>query len=1114
MSPHLSVFYSNRVEELYQRLKQQLFNFPADSFTRRLVVVPSPPMKTWLMLQLAKDPEVGIAAGLQVSYPDETIAKSLLESESEVLTNASRMEMALTIENQLRLVAKTWPELSLREREIWTPLLKYLHVPFLEFSELSRKGERRLIALSSQLASLFFEYSHYGRAMVAEWEQKANRGWQQELWQRVCGDIPAISLRKMANVHLHLFSISHLSPCHLDCFAEAARVMPTNFYLLSPCLAFWSDIRTDRESRRLHAFWKAKGVSERQLEALDDFLRDCNPLLANFGRLGREMVQQLEEREAFSDEKYVLPASVFEHSAFEHLIHDVSPAEDGPLSLLGAVQADLLLMRSPAPQDKVPFNSSEDSIQVHIAETRLRETEVVYDILQHLIARQVHARDPLRPEEILVMAPDIMEYAPFIKMVFQREKELDYHIMEAEAPCDYPLVQGFLSLLKLANSRWTTKEVMELFSCPAFRNRQRFSEEQVQKIQDWIRKSGVCWGQSSAHRDEVLKNQHCQSGMVDKSHAGTWESGLESLLVSLITTPGGDESILIESTQAELLGKFVELMRSMRDDLKILERGTMLTLQDWRAYLQALFEAYFEEDADTGSQNLLFKPLDALDAAGQKMPDDRFPFATIFHHLEESLQRQRTSYRETHLHAVRFCPLLPMRTVPAKVIVLMGMQEGAFPRATPAHSLNLLNSHPKADYCPTPTDFDRYLFLEALLSARQHLILTYQGSSQKDNREQSASLVVQELMAYLDRAYAIDGRPPSSCLTTHHPFHAFDKRNFDGRSYSPFNFRLAKAYYQIDKTPPFFFISHFGGGRAPENLGDLRLDLRDLSAFAKNPLKSYFNKTLGLYIPKEEEWEVDEKFVFNNLDLYQVRKWALRSDFAEVLQKLELPLGLFKEVALKTAETTISKTRDMLSQAGVQEIFCIELTDRIDHPNRVSADHWQLPPLQVRCGNNRTVTLVGKLEDVSAQGLIANYEKEFDRAVQLLPQFLVYEMLAEKRELPLERQLIFAQSGKALPTFIDNPQKRLSRYLDYYLQGLTMPSPLLPKWIDPVLQVDSLGLKKKIDSLNNSFSKEYNQELLWLMRSSNGIDTDSILRHWKPIAQELFSDLQRHWFKK
>lgn len=1073
----MDLFYSNRVEELYAHLKRLLFPMPCNPFARRLVIVPNPPLKSWLMLQLAKDPDIGIAAGVEVSYPDETIDRF-----SETPLFPSRVQMALEIEGQLRRVIQN------PKNGCWDSVIKYI-------PELTLKGERRLVALSDKLADLFVDYQKYGRRMVADWGE----GWQQELWGLLFPEMPALSFKKAkGDMHLHLFAISHLPPFLLDRFVAISERIPTHYYLLSPCQAFWSDIRTDRESRRLQAYWKSQGASEAQLATLDHFLRDCNPLLANFGRLGREMVRQLEEREISSQEKYLLPSSILAHPLYAHLIGDATVVPSDRLTLLDAVQADLLLMRKP--QEKIHLDGEEASIQVHSAATRLRETEVVYDLILNLVAKHAYDAEPLKPEDVLVMAPDIMAYAPLVKMVFLREKGLDCHIMEAVAPCDHLSIQGFLNFLKLAGSRWSAREVLELFDIPAFRNKHRFCDEDLEIIKEWIRKSGVRWGQTSHHRDEVLERQHCRSGMTAKTDAGTWEKGMERLLRSLVTS----EDIAIESSQAELLGRFLELVRSMRSDLNLLRKKIFLTLCEWISFLEALFESYFDEELEH-----LSKHLADLSLAGQKLKNETFPFITVLHHLESCLKKRRNSYRETHLNAVRFCPLLPMRTVPAKVVILMGLEDGAFPRPAAGNSLNMLNSHPKADYCPSKTDFDRYLFLEAILSARQYLILTYQGFSQKDGKEQAASLVVQELMAYLDSGYLIGGEAPSSRLAIRHPFHGYDKTNFQpGARYpsrSLYQFLLAQSCYGKEKSPPFLFIPRFEISSYQKS--GILLDISDLEKFAKNPLKVYLNKTLGLYLPREDDLHICENFAWSHLDRSIMRSLALKEGEMRKYVSERLPFGIFQEVALKEASSAQREIKENLQKFGVRSTFCLELTKRADRPMQVSETLWIAPPIQI--GN---CTLVGRLEELSENGLVVMHEKKFEKAVQIYPHFLLYNTLALREGLPFkERQLIFAGDGGTLP-FLDQPEQRLSQYLDYYQLSLSNPSPLLPKWVETLLNDDNFE-KKIAASVERSRKLDYEEELMWLMRASHKIDSDSISRHWKPLANEIFADLHEGYRK-
>ena len=145
-----------------------------------------------------------------------------------------------------------------------------------------------------------------------------------------------------------------------------------------------------------------------------------------------------------------------------------------------------------------------------------------------------------------------------------------------------------------------------------------------------------------------------------------------------------------------------------------------------------------------------------------------------FDHSEASLNSQRVCYREPHLQAIRFCSLLPMRALPAKVIVLLGMEEGAFPRKDQTHSLNSMAKEADTDYSPSQTDFDRYLFLEIMLSVRKYLLISYVGYSKTDSKEKPSSLLITELINYLDSGFTVEGKKPSERCVIKHPFREYE----------------------------------------------------------------------------------------------------------------------------------------------------------------------------------------------------------------------------------------------------------------------------------------------------------------------------------------------------
>ena len=149
MNDFPKVVFSNRVEILYQGLKRELFGALSRPFTKRLVIVPSPAMKTWLLLQMANDPDMGIATGIEVVYLNQAMDDLLIKEQDTNKKIPSPLEMALAIEAQILEVIQQEGASDV----LWKPLMTYLHVKD-KRALLSKKSEKRLAALSERLARL------------------------------------------------------------------------------------------------------------------------------------------------------------------------------------------------------------------------------------------------------------------------------------------------------------------------------------------------------------------------------------------------------------------------------------------------------------------------------------------------------------------------------------------------------------------------------------------------------------------------------------------------------------------------------------------------------------------------------------------------------------------------------------------------------------------------------------------------------------------------------------------------------------------------------------------------------------------------------------------------
>lgn len=1147
MSDQLKIFFSNQLEVLFQNLKKTLFQ-PASPFKQRLIVVYGPAIKNWLMLKMAQDDDLQVSMGLEFVYLNDIFEKLLFNAGKIHSHLPSQLELALAIEQQILKMLCQFEHLEESEQNVWLPLIQYLKIESTPLLELSRKAERRLIGLSQQIARCFKEYGRYRNGLIPEWESDSSSEWQQRLWLSLFSEkngwtYPCKAFQQPVkvpdNCEIHFFSISFLSQIEFQFLNRISNEIPISYYLLSPCAMFWSDIRSDRESAYLQSFWHKKlGEDSSQVHALDEFLRDRNPLLANFGRLGREMVTQIEESQAQTYARYLLPNDMQQLDDEFFLHEDLEFKESQhPLTLLHAMQADILLMRNPQGKGIRVIEPEDLSLQLHIAPTRRREVQILYHNLLRLIEKK-----SLSPADMIVMAPDIMEYVPYIQSIFgATNSQIDFQILDLGMQAQSELIKGFLQLLTLSESRWNAIELLQLFEHRSFQRRHQLTTADYELIQHWIEKTGIRWGATWQHRNELLERRHCQQEIVEETNMGTWEHGISRLLMGLTTIVEGrsiDFDPLpyanIDFSQAELLGKWIRILRALRDDLTPLHDQSHMTMEDWVNYLHCLLESYFQPDIDDSQSMEEYADLKAqfeiLRNAVKLDKGHLFAFQSVKTHLQTLLEHRGMIYRENCLQSVRFCSMIPLRSIPSKVIAILGMQEGDFPRSNQHSSLNLLHGRHDADYCPTAIDYDRYLFLEAMHSAQDYLLLSYQGYCHTDGKELQPSLLVEELFSYFDKYYLIGDQKPSKYCTYHHPFDSFNEAYFQKGSrlsnFSMQDFKAAQAFYGEQKNDPHCFVLDFNKIDHPqvEVIPNRSIiDVKHLMAVARNPIKFHLNHVLEIYLQGEEDRQIktEEELVVSALDKYQIKHAALNESLDDLLIRAEkegkLPSGLFKTVATNRLKEEVKELKKQLKKHGIEEeeIFTIELVPGCLYPTQVDSTKWLFPPLRLSYDDGYEIFVTGKLPYVTSKGLLSISKGTLADAWKSWPQFLVF-LCAIKSQPTFEKQLIFAQASKSKSSFMDHPESYLKQFINYYALCIKNFSPLIPDWIPSILEGNVKALQDKMNqSFSTSFGNEYqSQDLRWILNKERLPNPDEMIHDWKNQAENLLKDLIHHWYPK
>jgi len=207
------------------------------------------------------------------------------------------------------------------------------------------------------------------------------------------------------------------------------------------------------------------------------------------------------------------------------------------------------------------------------------------------------------------------------------------------------------------------------------------------------------------------------------------------------------------------------------------------------------------------------------------------------------------------------CTMVPMRSVPHRVVALLGLDDGVFPRGGSVDGDDVLQRDPCLGERDVRSE-DRQLLLDAIMSAGDCLLMLYSGADPVSGAHRPPAVPLGEVLDVLRETVDDDAL---AGVLTRHPLQPFDGRNFAREK--PFSFDSAslagaRAASRDREPVPAFLTSPL----APP-AGDVAL--ADLIAFLVHPVKALLNRRLGVYVPDSEDGVADAL----QADLDGLQKW-------------------------------------------------------------------------------------------------------------------------------------------------------------------------------------------------------------------------------------------------
>ncbi len=879
----LQLHRSERADALVQGLGRLLADVPDDPFTPEIVAVPSKGVERWVTQTLSARLGTGhlgsdgICANLLFPSPARLVTEALVAGTGVDPRDDPWSERRLT-----------WALLEVTDAcrgEPWcTTLSRHLGVLG------GRPEPSRRVAVAQKLAALFASYAAQRPAMLREWAAgrdadgaggtlAGDLSWQAQLWRRVRAALgtpsPAERLTPACErlvrepevldlpARVSLFGPTRLTTEQLAVVRALAAHRDVHLWLPHPSDVLWRRVgalAATTVDRRPEA---ALEGPERSVPRREDPTAGSprHPLLRSCGRDARELQVRL-----------VATGTTDPATLDEHL-----PALTGTgRTLLAALQRDVREDRDPGP---VELDPRDRSLQVHACHGRQRQVEVLREVVLGLLAD-----DPsLELRDVVVMCPDIEAYAPLIHAAFEDLGEplerpgtdvphpghrLRMRLADRSLRQTNPVLTVVARLLELADARLTASEVLDLAAMPPVRRRFGLDDDALELVGDWVRRSGVRWG-----LDREARVPYRLDGVAQN----TWRAGLDRVLVGAAMDEEGLRTLGpalplddVDSGDVDLAGRLAELLDRLAATVAALSGDQPLA-----AWVDVLVTAVRDlTDVAPREEWQLVEARrqlsDALTAAGPRA--DRVPLrlGDVRALLADRLRGRptRAGFRTGHL---TICTMVPMRSVPHRVVVLLGLDDGVFPRSTRLDGDDVVGRTPLVGE-RDPRSEDRQLFLDAMLAAEESLVLLYSGADERTGAVRPPAVPLGELLDVVHRM--LPRQEDRSRVVVRHPLQPFDPRAFSAGALGlPGPFSFDRASYAGARSmlaprrprPPFL-----GGPLAEPAPADL-VTLPELVEFLEAPVRGFLRQRLDLTLLRELEEQPDAIAV----ELGPLERWGV-----------------------------------------------------------------------------------------------------------------------------------------------------------------------------------------------------------------------------------------------
>ncbi|WP_425308727.1 exodeoxyribonuclease V subunit gamma [Ammonicoccus fulvus] len=847
----------------------------SDPFATEIVSVPTPGVERWLSQTLAATLGAsgmgdGVAAGIDFVNLDRLLRRTVLE--------VLEIDPALDPWQPDRGILAVLRVLTETSGQSWAAPIRSQLDPG---SPVARR-----YATAARVFRLFLAYAAQRPELLRRWSMgdhvdatgsplPDSSRWQAELWRALRSDLggpdPVERLDRAVNLlrstptastlpgRISVFGATRLAPDQTSLLSALAEHRAVHLWLPHPSPAVWDRVRGSVAQL---------GPGPRRDDPTT--VLPGHRLIRRLGREARELQMCLA---AVPTVDQPLPESPAEPSA--HLL----------ARLQSAIRNDVT---EPL---REPVDPADDSIRFHACHGTDRQVEVLREVVLGLLADH----PDLEPRDLIVMCPDIERFAPLMSAVFglaglpdgETHPGQALHVRLADRSLRElnPLLRTLQELLLLGDSRAGMSQILDLCADPPIARCFGFREKDLERLRDLVPRSGVRWGLDQGHRQRFSMGGYVQN---------TWRAGLERMLLG-VAMDDHDHRVQgtvlgladVESSDVDLIGRLVELVSRLRAIADSFSQPQ--SLDTWVVACRSALDLVTEVGlSDTWQRTHAWTELSRLAEAGRGASGDATEVLLTPGDIRAILAEAfagRPSRANFRTGSLTLCTMTPMRSVPHRAVILLGLDDGAFPRRGRRDGDDLLAAEPWIGD-RDPRSEDRQILLDAVLAARDHLVVIHSGASPQTGERRPPAVPLAEVRAAITELCIDD---PWSELEVRHPLQPFSPANFHPRriSFDPIACNAAQALVRTHDRPALHprRVVDTTGLTTPEELtGDrITIDLADLVEFFDHPAKHLLRRRAQLTTWSSDSRQPDEiPIELDGLDEWAIGERMLRAHLTGV----------------------------------------------------------------------------------------------------------------------------------------------------------------------------------------------------------------------------------------